>query len=486
MTLVFDGERYVPEIGGFIHAEHMHRYRIAQILTTGKDVLDVACGEGYGSNLLAADALSVTGIDISAKALDNAQLTYSRDNLCFIQGNCAELPCKSSSFDVVASFETIEHHDQHEEMLHELRRVLRPDGVLLISSPNRPEYNRSLSEPNPYHVKELDFNEFAVLLQSHFQNVVFYAHRVLNASCIAPLDDCARFFRHFDISGGGAFDIPRPVYYLAVASNGPLPDLGASVYEVQTMDLLSQRNGVSEARLYISEIVDEELQAYSESRGAAVLYPVSGQRQVLRLPMPADLNPLACIRLDPANRPMAMWIHGLALEKVDGSELWRWNGDARTCVNIGGLSIRNEADGLLLLCLNDDPQFDLDLPGDVLARMPANACLVIDVTPQPLTDVIAEVLRKNDRLIADLRADLSKREPLKSLPLSAVPDTPTLHLANDIEMISSMLKNTLDRRDQTIARQAMQLKQMREQLLRAEAQLDLLKDVMLGGPDDQL
>jgi 2-polyprenyl-3-methyl-5-hydroxy-6-metoxy-1,4-benzoquinol methylase len=92
-------------------------------------------------------------VDISSKTIESAQQTYSRVNLRFIQGNCAELPCESASFDVVVSFETIEHHDQHDDMMREIRRVLRPDGVLIISSPNRPVYDLTSSEPNPFHVK---------------------------------------------------------------------------------------------------------------------------------------------------------------------------------------------------------------------------------------------------------------------------------------------------------------------------------------------
>ena len=241
-----------------------------------------------------------------------------------------------------------------------------------------------------------------------------------------------------------------------------------------------------EARLYLSEILEGVLQNYTELRGAATLYPISKQRQTIRLPLPADLKSLASIRLDPANCPVALWLHCIALEQADGSELWRWNGDAKTFVNIGGLSIRNETEGLLLLCLNDDPQFDLAVPSDVFANLPAHVSLLVELTPQPLTEVITKVLNQNDRLIADLRADLLKRESLKSLSLSAVSETSTLHLATDIENIASLLKNSLDRRDQTIAQQAMQFKRMREELLRAEAQLDLLKDVMLGGADYQL
>lgn len=479
MSLIFDGERYVPEIGGVIHAEHLHRYRLARILAKGKDVLDVACGEGYGSDLLAEVAHSVSGVDISADAVDNARQTYSRANLCFIQGSCTGLPCDDASFDMVVSFETIEHHDQHELMVAELRRVLRPGGVMLISTPNRPEYNRTLNEPNPFHVKELDFDEFAALLRSHFQNVIYYAQRVLNASCIMPIDNGAVDFYHFDTSGGGTSGIPRPVYFLAVAGDGPLPDLGASVYEVSPMCMQSQESMVAEARLYVSEIVDGVAQPYTESRRTAAIYPVSGRRKTLRLSMPMDLKPIARIRIDPANCPIAVWIHSLSFERDDGSTIWRWNGDAKMFVNVGGLSIRPEQDGLLLLSLNDDPQFDLAVSSEVLASLEANVCIVIELTPRHLTEVVTELISKNDLLIADLRAGLSKKGAFNSSSLSTVMDTSTLRLVSDIEHVAALLKNILAKRNQTIAQQAKQLKMMREELLRAEAQLNLLKDIML-------
>ncbi len=73
----FTGERYLPEIGGFIRAEHLHRYRLACTLAAGKDVLDVACGEGYGADLLASVARSVTGVDVSAETVEHAIDNYA-------------------------------------------------------------------------------------------------------------------------------------------------------------------------------------------------------------------------------------------------------------------------------------------------------------------------------------------------------------------------------------------------------------------------
>ena len=113
-------------MGGQIETEHLHRYAIARELCSGLAVLDIACGEGYGANLLAERARSVVGVDIAPDAIVHATGKYSSPKLQFRVGTCAEIPCADESFDLVVSFETIEHHDQHEEMMIGIRRVPRP------------------------------------------------------------------------------------------------------------------------------------------------------------------------------------------------------------------------------------------------------------------------------------------------------------------------------------------------------------------------
>ena len=135
-SLNFTGERYTPEITGNIYLEHMHRYSVLKDMVTGQRVLDIASGEGFGSYHMAQFARSVTGVDISQEAVSHAQLRYQRDNLSFKTGSCSAIPMDKASVDVVVSFETIEHHDEHVQMMAEIRRVLKPGGVLIISSPD--------------------------------------------------------------------------------------------------------------------------------------------------------------------------------------------------------------------------------------------------------------------------------------------------------------------------------------------------------------
>src|SRR5205085_6573575 len=136
----FNGERYVPGVHGLIELEHVHRYLQASRIAPGKVILDIASGEGYGSAMLAAHALKVVGVDISAEAIEHAKGRYRRDNLEFRVGSCAAIPVDDASVDLVVSFETLEHHDQHDRMMEEVKRVLRPRGILLLSCPDKLHY----------------------------------------------------------------------------------------------------------------------------------------------------------------------------------------------------------------------------------------------------------------------------------------------------------------------------------------------------------
>src|SRR2546429_9906692 len=114
----FTGERFIPGLDGEIRYSHMHRYALAYPLVAGKDVLDIASGEGYGAALMAHAARSVTGVDIDPESIKHARETYeSCGNLEFMVGACESIPLSNQSVDVVASFETIEHHDKHQEMM---------------------------------------------------------------------------------------------------------------------------------------------------------------------------------------------------------------------------------------------------------------------------------------------------------------------------------------------------------------------------------
>ncbi len=184
-ALEFSGERFIPGLPGEIWLEHWHRYSFASSVVVGKRVLDVACGEGYGSATLAEHALSVDGVDISPQAVEHAKKTYAqRTNLNFHCADCTALPFENAAFDVVVSFETIEHITQQEAFLQEVHRVLKPGGCLLISSPNKAEYSDAQGFNNEYHVKELYADELQALLATHFPAQRWYGQRNTTQSLI--------------------------------------------------------------------------------------------------------------------------------------------------------------------------------------------------------------------------------------------------------------------------------------------------------------
>lgn len=220
----FTGERYFPEVQGALQLEHIHRYLIACTLAQGKTVLDIASGEGYGSAMLSNTAQKVIGVDISKEAVKYASQKYSLPNLSYRQGDATQIPIENHSVDMVTSFETIEHHDHHVEMLKEIRRVLRPGGLLLMSSPDKNEYSGQAGVRNEFHVKELTGDEFKNLLKSHFKHCSFTAQRVLYASVIGSLDPKAQFVS-WDIHNSQQISrgLANPMFHIVLASDAEIP-----------------------------------------------------------------------------------------------------------------------------------------------------------------------------------------------------------------------------------------------------------------------
>ena len=186
--LEFTGERFTPECVREIRYEHFHRYAFAREFVRGLEVLDAACGEGYGSSLLSDAAASVTGVDLSSDAVDHARKRYGSDTLEFRVADCTALPFEADRFDCVVSFETLEHLEDQETLLAEFRRVLRPDGFLLISTPDRTIYTDKLGNRNEFHTRELDRGEFEVLLSRHFPAFRLFGQKLMFQSAIWSLE----------------------------------------------------------------------------------------------------------------------------------------------------------------------------------------------------------------------------------------------------------------------------------------------------------
>lgn len=174
----FTGERFIPgQCDLELQIEHFNRYQFARQFVTGKRVLDAACGVGYGSAFLAQNADFVAGIDISEESIAYAKRKYSGIHTEFQIGAIDSLPYDDGSFDVVVSFETLEHVGENvqKNFMREIRRVLTEDGILIISTPNHSVYSKR--GVNQFHVKELEYVEFQDMLEEAFEFVQMFSQQ---------------------------------------------------------------------------------------------------------------------------------------------------------------------------------------------------------------------------------------------------------------------------------------------------------------------
>jgi SAM-dependent methyltransferase len=219
--LAFTGERYHPEVPREMAYEHWHRYAFAMELARGRHVLDAASGEGYGAALLARTAASVVGIDLSPEAVAHAQARYGGPRLRFEQGDVLRLDgLADASLDLVVSFETLEHLAEHDALLAAFARVLKPDGLLVISTPDKHTYTDLAGHQNPHHVRELYREEFEALLARHFARHRLYGQRVVTHSMLWRLDGATGATTAYTQDGDDVFGGMRalPMYHVAVCA----------------------------------------------------------------------------------------------------------------------------------------------------------------------------------------------------------------------------------------------------------------------------
>ena len=162
--------------------EHICRYDFAAGLAKNKVVLDIACGAGYGSIYLKTKgAKMVLGGDVNRDAVEYAKAHYRGKELAFLRLDAMNLPFSQGIFDVIVSFETIEHLKNNRQFLSACKKVLKKNGLLICSTPNRSITLSDLSRPlNPFHLYEFTVKEFYDLLSEYFKNVDIYVQDFLN------------------------------------------------------------------------------------------------------------------------------------------------------------------------------------------------------------------------------------------------------------------------------------------------------------------
>jgi O-antigen biosynthesis protein len=270
--------------------EHQARYRWAASLLHGRSVLDVGCGTGAGSALLAEHAREVAGVDSSPPFVATATARHG-ERVEFRVGDASLLPFGDAEHDAVVCFETIEQVADLRSALEEMKRVLRPDGLLLISCANHGIYPPG----NPLHRLELTSDEFRAAVERCFSNVVLqrqhrYQASLLGEDAVLALDDPAEPLEA-ELTKIVGTAPGRELYAVVLASDGELPPaqsriaLGGDVDQDEQRRLTASwreravyaETDAAAARLDIEQVLAREQQALERLRAAE---RVSGDREV--------------------------------------------------------------------------------------------------------------------------------------------------------------------------------------------------------------
>lgn len=305
-------ERFEPNAmrGGLVEAEHLTRYRFAASVCGGREVLDAACGWGYGSELLLrGGAKSVTGVDIAESVIDAAGAANdSRIN--FLVGDIESLPFANDSFDVVVCFEAIEHVEGWARALDEFARVLRPGGQLVISTPNDSAYG----DRNEHHIHQFTRAEFSLELGNRFANVELFAQSPWVVSIVSDLA----------VSEAADLEIELPatlkttgaeagseIYLIAIASNSEVAMPGNRAVMTSPVELFEWIKRWEAQDAYLQDLRDEL--GSHRSQEAATL-----RAEVLRLNELLVERELAVVN---AQREVAEAQRGLS--RMHGATSWR-------------------------------------------------------------------------------------------------------------------------------------------------------------------
>ena len=241
MSEEFTGERLIPgEVDADLWNEHISRYAFAASLCKGAErILDAGCGTGYGSKFLSHNAGSVVGIDASADAIDYAARQYAGATTRFLVGLCEDMPVPAASVDLIVAFEVIEHLAGWRQFLNECDRVLAPDGLLLVSTPNKNDYSESRRDagPNPFHVHEFEFAEFSEELGRLFPHVRIFGQNHADGIVFAASGASGVTARLASLNA----DPEKAGFFVAVCSRQPIPEPANFVYVPESANMLRER-----------------------------------------------------------------------------------------------------------------------------------------------------------------------------------------------------------------------------------------------------
>ncbi len=404
-ALPVTGERFIP---GKMNdpatvTEHYQRYNVALSLVKEKTVLDIASGAGYGTFLLSSAARKAYGVEINQDAVDYSRARYVRSNLEYLQGSVDDIPLEDHSVDVVVSFETIEHVSAKLQvrMMEEIKRVLKDDGILIISSPDKKYYSEERSYVNPYHVHELYSSEFKALLEKYFSHIRFAGQRFLFGCCAIWNDRVSGNVVTFDgLTQTPSNELKRPHYLLAVAGNREIPDVFNSIVEYTPgfLQLQAVLHTLDPLEIFIANRVRE----WYPSGSSVIRQESSGSRIDLEMSFTCGGVPglridVGCLDYQCMLKKMQVVCEDKPLEDLlmPGR------------INAVNAVVEYGTDGgeasPLVIPYTDDPQLLFDLPPDFAGkqcRLIASYILEGVVTPEVLAGRIGEQTKEIARLKA--------------------------------------------------------------------------------------
>lgn len=332
--MILTGERMILDrMKKETEIEHICRYKFAQQFVVGKRVLDAACGSGYGTKILAECAADVTGMDISAEAIAFAEKEYAQPNARYLVGSVDCLPFEDNSFDVIISFETIEHVNEviQNSFLSEIKRVLKENGILIMSTPNKKKYTDERSgKHSEYHVKEFYVEEFRDFLGDKFDYVKFERQFYARSACIIDDESYQAQIEGFNEEG---------MYVVAIASDMNIKEMMNNSFVMRYPAKYERMND------YV-QVFYSDTMSYSEENSQLV--EIDNREEYHDVHIKLDGIRCRYLRIDP--------IKGRGMIRVTGIEIKLINGEKIQIDEYTSNASRKE-NGILYFCYNDPQIF---------------------------------------------------------------------------------------------------------------------------------
>lgn len=272
--LKFTGERLIPEInkGEAFFYEHLIRYLFACQFVKHKVVLDAGCGVGYGTYILSryGNAQEAVGIDISQKAVDYAKSKYKLANVKFKKGNLEELAyVRDKSIEIIVGFEVIEHLQNQEKFLMQVKRIIKNEGIFIVSTPNKFTQPRG----NLFHTKELYPQELFLLLKKNFKHVEVFHQAFEFAEIIKAEREKTsfslkeNFVQTKRLTYTPPPDLKKTQYLLAVCSDKKIPQVETLIMATKKADGYNMNLGFISLNRQIADLHSKILNLTQQLEG---------------------------------------------------------------------------------------------------------------------------------------------------------------------------------------------------------------------------